>query len=256
MHTLALAMGKGGTGKTTVAIHLAVGLARQRKRVLLVDLDPTAHATAWLLGLEGIEGKGTAEALLEDRLGAEHLRDVPGRPGLALMPASRSLATAELQLATADGGTFILRRLLAEAADRWDYAILDCPPNLGLYTSSALIASGGILAPLPAGFLSLAGLRLLQESIAKLRKRVPGVAPRLLGCVLFDTDDRKSITAQTRDHLRHEIGDLLYRSEVRVSTAAEALPSRQQTAWDDGADPRGAEDYPAVLRETVARLGR
>jgi chromosome partitioning protein len=253
MKTVAVAMGKGGTGKTTVAVHLAAGLARQGKRVLLADLDPTAHATAWLLGLDAVGGKGMADALREDRLAPEHLREVAERPGLTLLPATRALAGAEHALASEEGGQAILRGLLQQHSDRWDYAFLDCPPNLGFYSISALCAADGILAPLPCAFLSLAGLRLLEESVARVQKRL-GARAQLLGYLLFGADAREAITEQTREVLERDAGELLYRTEVRVSTAAKALPARRLTAWDEGADQRGAEDYAGVLKETLERL--
>ena len=111
MRTLATASGKGGSGKTTLAIHLAEGLRRQGRRVLLVDLDPTGHATAWLLGLAGVDGKGAADALREDRIEDAHLREVEGRPGFHVLPATPALHAAGKWLAgdPPPGRTKILR---------------------------------------------------------------------------------------------------------------------------------------------------
>ena len=253
MRTIAVAGAKGGVGKTTIGVHLAAGLAQKGKRVLLVDLDPTAHATAWMLGLDPV-AKGVADALREDRLGAEHLRDVPGRTGLALLPSTRPLAAAELALASEEGGQAILRGILEENEDRWDYAVLDCPPNLGLYTVSALVAADAVFAPVPCAYLSLSGVRLLEESVARVAKRL-GSKARLAGLILFATDEREAITAQTREVLQRDAGELLLAAEVRVSTAAKALPARRMTAWDDGSgDARGREDYGRLLPEVLQRL--
>lgn len=254
MRTLALATGKGGTGKTSLAVHLAAGLAREGKRTLLVDLDPTGHATGWLLGLAGAAaGKGTAEVLRDERITEEHVRQVEGRPGLELVPSTRALTNLDLALGAEVGGHAILREVLDGAAGRWDFAILDCPPSLGFFTLSGLCAAEAVLSPVPATPLALAGLRLLEDTAAVARKRLK-VGAELLGAVLFAADAREAITAEVRALLEREAPGVLFRSEVRVSTAAKALPVSRGLAWDPGADARGAEDYPAVLRETLARL--
>jgi chromosome partitioning protein len=261
MRVLALASGKGGSGKSTTAVHLAVGLARQGRRVLLADLDPQGHATAWLLGLDDLPKAGTAEALLANKLGPEHLRQIEepnlrGEKGgaLELLPSTRALHTADLSLAPEPGGHVILREVLKDYRDGgWDFVILDCPAALGFYSLAALCAAHGVVAPVPPTFLALSGLRQLEERIALAAKRL-GADARLLGYLLFAVDPRKAITGESRDLLRREAGDRLYRAEVRISTAAESLPAYRRTAWDQGADPRGAEDYPAVLAETIERL--
>jgi len=255
MRTVAVANSKGGVGKTTVAVHLAHGLALQGARTLLVDLDPQAHATAWFLGLGGGSGPGLAEALLSRRIGEEHLREVEGRPGLSLLPASQTLAAAEHSLSKALGGQLVLRKVLATRARDYDFAVLDCPPALGFYVISALVASDGVLAPVPAAFLSLAGLRQLEEGVTQAREMLE-VDTRILGYVLFAADPREAITAEVREALQQQAGDKLLRSEIRVSTAAKALPARQRTALDDGEDERGREDYRALVREVRGRLER
>lgn len=261
MKVLAVATGKGGSGKTSLSMHLAVGLAKRGKRVLLADLDPQGHATAWVLGFAQPPAAGTAEALLDGKLRPEHARRVTeeglaGEKGgsLDLLPATPRLATADMTLAPEVGSHGILRLVLDAAAERWDYAILDTPGALGFYTLAALCAADGIVAPVPAAFLALSGLRQLEERIALARSRLPNVEARLLGYVMFATDPRKGITEECREILRRDAGDALFRAEVRVSTAAEALPARRLTAWTDGADPRGAEDYREVLAETLHRL--
>lgn len=255
MKTIAIANAKGGTGKTTTAVHLAVGLAKEGRRVLLADLDPQGSATAWLMGLDGAEGsKGTAEALQAGRILDEHVHQVEDRPGLELMPATAALPSADLVLANEVAGETILRRAFEKQRDRWDFVVLDCPPNIGLTVVSALCASDGVIAPVLGAYLSLAGLRRLEETVSRIRERLD-VHTKVLGYVLFAADPREAITAEARDILKKEAGGKLFRAEVRVSTAAKALPARRETAWDEAsADVRGAEDYRALLRETLMRL--
>lgn len=257
MRTIALAGAKGGVGKTSVAVHLAVGLAAKGKRVLAVDLDGTGHLTTWLLGL-GVRGgpsKGTGDALLDDAIGPDYWREVPGRDRLTLLPATAALQGADLALANTNGGQAILRGLLDQVAEGFDFCIIDCPPSLGLYTFSALCAAQAVVAPVLCAPLALSGLRQLEENIALARKRL-GASASLIGFLPFATDPREAITATVREMLEDANKSKVYRSEVRVSAAAKSLPAHRMTAWDAGQDPRGLEDYQAVMAETLDRLGR
>jgi chromosome partitioning protein len=250
---LAVANAKGGSGKTSLAVHLAAGLARQHQRVLLVDLDPQGNASTWLLGTLPTT-PGAAEAL-RGHLRLEDAHAVPDRPGLVVLAGGPALAGVEIALAAEVAGETLLRRALGRHTGRVDYVVLDCPPALGLTVVSALVAADGVIVPLPPAFLALAGLAHLQETLDRVRERL-GATARLLGVVLVAADPREAITGEIRALLRRELGGTCYRAEVRVSTAAKALPAHQRTAWDDDADPRGAKDYTAVLTETLTRLRR
>lgn len=253
MVTLAVVNAKGGTGKTSLAVHLAAGLALKGKRTVLVDLDPQGNASQWLLGPLPSDALGAAQAIAAGRIGAEHLRAVPGRERLAVVPSTAALAGLDLALAQEVAGETLLRRALERLRDA-DAVILDCPPSLGLPVLSALVAADAALAPVLPGFLSLAGLARLEETCARVRERL-NVRTRVLGYVMFGADSREGITGETRDVLAAEAPGKLYRAEVRVSTAAKSLPARRALAWDAGADARGATDYAAILAETLHRLG-
>ena len=251
MLTLAVANAKGGTLKTTAAVHLAVGLAKKGHRVLLADLDPQGNASTWLLG--DIPNSPGAAEVLKGHLRLEDAVEVPGCRGLVLLHGGPNMAGAEIALASEVAGETLLRRALARQAERFDYVVLDCPPSLGLTVLSALVAADGVIVPLLPSFLALAGLARLEETLERVVDRL-GAKARLLGVVLVGVDPREAITGEIRELLRREIGRKLYRAEVRVSTAAKVLPATKRTAWDDGADPRGAEDYPAFIAETLTRL--
>jgi chromosome partitioning protein len=256
VRTLAIANAKGGTGKTTLSVHIAAGLARQGKRTLLVDLDPQGSASTWLLGIDHGAAGGTAEALLAKRIGPDHVRPVPGYERLMLLSATPELEVAKDQIASRPVAHLTLRRALRDIAPSYDYAILDCPPAIGFLAVSALCAADAVLAPVLAAYLSLAGLRRLEELVGEVRDGLESTV-QLLGYVLVAADPREAITAEARATLQGAAagGAKLFRSEVRISTAAKALPARRATAWDDGADERGREDYRAVLREVSAKLG-
>jgi chromosome partitioning protein len=252
--TLAVANAKGGVGKSTTAVHLATGFARQKKRVLLVDLDPQGNTTGWLLGQIPPETKGAADLLLKEGLPSpEEIHPVPDRDRLWLIPATPKLATTDVSLAQAAGGQMVLREALGELAKDYDYAILDCPPNLNVTVLCALCAADAVVAPVLAAFMSLTGLKRLEDTVQRIQRRL-NVRTSVLGYVLFAADRRESITNEARELLAQEAGQKLFRSEVRISTAAKTLPAHRMVAWDKGADERGAEDYKALLKEITERL--
>lgn len=253
MRTLAIANAKGGVGKTALAVHLAAGLARRGKRVLLADLDPQGSASTWLHGLDHVGRLGMAEALVAKRINPDHVHPVPGYERLMLLPATPALEVSKDQIASRPLAHLTLRRALRDVAASYDFAILDCPPAIGFLTVAGLCASDAVVAPVLAAYLSLAGLRRLEDLVAEVRDGLESKV-EILGYVLFAADPREAITGEARSTLQGATGAKLFAAEVRISTAAKALPARRITAWDEGADSRGLEDYRAVLRETVAKL--
>ena len=177
------------------------------------------------------------------------------RPGLTLMPSTPALADADLALARATGAHTILRTLLARGSSSYDYVVIDTPPAVGMYVISAVVAADGIVAPFLAAYHSLAGLRRIEETVERARESL-GSRAKVLGYVLFGADGREGITEQAREIVKREAPGKLFKAEIRVSTAAKASPARRATAWDEGEDARGLEDYGELLREIVARLGR
>lgn len=244
---------KGGAGKTTTAVHLAAGLARRGRRVLLADLDVQGHASAWLLGREVRGEAGLAEALLAGALRPEHVRDVEGRPGLAVATGGPALAPAELALARRVGGHRALQELLHPFTRRLDVVVVDTPPNVGgLLTLSGLLAAEAVLGTFSPGYLALDGLALLEERL--LASHGEGGKARLLGFLALAVDYRESVAEEALELVRKEAPGRLLRHVVRVSTSQKSLPGRRALAWDEGEDARGLEDWTGVLREVEARL--
>ena len=249
--TIAVANAKGGAGKTSVAVHLAAGLARAGQRVLLVDLDTQANATGWLLPPLASTAAGVAEVLARGVPLASVMFEVADRPGLWVAPSTPALAGLDLALANEVGGETLLASALGQVADRFDLVVLDCPPSLGLSVVSALFAAQWLLSPVPASFLALSGLRRLEDTLRRINERL-NARTQVLGFVLFDVDAREAISAEARGLL--EPTGKLFKAEVRTSAAAKSLPGHRLTAWDPGADPRGLEDYTALVAEVQRRM--
>lgn len=253
MRTVAFSNRKGGSGKTSLAVNLADGLARRGQRTLVVDLDGQQNATKWLLGRTFEHDEpGSPEVLLSGVIGEQHVYEAPGRENLWVLPSTTEMDQTELAVAQAPAGQMNLRHALAGVSRRFDWVLIDCAPNLGTGTLSALCAAKDVLVPILPAFLTLEGVAALETVVSRLRKgfRVP---TRVSGYVLFAVDARESLGVEARESLE---GGRLYEAAVRISTEGKRLPERRTTAWDDGEDPRGHADYEAVLGEMLKRITR
>ena len=251
MLTLAISNQKGGVGKTTLSVHLAVGLALQGHKTLLLDVDPQAHSTGWALGDEWPDDAPTAfDALTRGTLSGRMPLASPLAKGLFVLPSEgNKISKAEATLANEPGRERLLGEALSELQGI-DFVIIDTPPAVGIQVLSSLCASDAVVAPVTPSFFSLEGLKSQEVLIQTAQKRLQARV-QVLGYVLFASDRRESTPAQVRGLLPH---GMVFDQEIRVSSAAKALPGHRKTAWDDGMDARGAEDYAALLDETLNRL--
>ncbi|HSH02317.1 MAG TPA: ParA family protein [Anaerolineae bacterium] len=196
---IAVANQKGGTGKTTTSINLACGWSRlfAPGRVLLIDIDPQANATAVLLGLEFAAGPrqsswSTVRELLREDVAAEAALQRVELPannqfGLAtvdILPAHLELAMIETELAVAFRGEYRLKKALTPLLDQYDLIVLDCPPSLGILTLNALVFAQEVLIPVDPGVFPLIGLNLLRQTINQVSEvnpqlHIAGVLPTM-----------------------------------------------------------------------------
>jgi chromosome partitioning protein len=239
---------KGGVGKTTSVINIGAGLAGMGRKVLLVDLDAQAHLT-YSLGINADELEATIFDLLKGDATFDQVR--LEKHGLSIIPASISLAAAEIEFSTEVGREAMLKNLVAGISG-YDFILLDCPPNLGLLTLNALTAAKEVFVPLQAEFLSIRGLNKLMEMVEKVKQRVnPDL--EISGILLTLIDQRLKLHQEVLENLRGPFGDKLFKTMIRRNVSLAEATSFGQTIFEYASNSHGAKDYEAMCREILRR---
>jgi chromosome partitioning protein len=254
MRILGVVNQKGGCGKTTTAINLAACLAKQERRVLLVDMDPQGHATAALNATHLPVQRDLRSALLNfyDEPVPLSQMTVSPAPGLDLIPSLLSLVALEQELSSAANRERRLQGLLERGgADAYDYVIMDSPPNLGILTVNTLTASRELVIPVDTGMFSLHGLRRLFHVVDLIQERTGTVLePRIL-LTLYDQRVRlaRTILAELEAHFAGKVLKAKIRSNIHLKEAASyGLPIVRHMP-----NSIGAWDYQELAQEILTQ---
>lgn len=261
MRRIAIINQKGGVGKTTTAVNLAAALARQGQRVLVLDLDPQAHATTHL-GVEPDGKHGSMyDALIHTRPLADLMREVDER--LFLVGSDINLAAAEVELAGVVGREVILRDLLSPEESRFDFLIMDCAPSLGVLTLNALAAAYEVFIPLQPHFLALHGMGKLFETTALVAKRInPHLTITGVILCLYEANTKLAgeVVRDLNEFLEKSRGQpvpwanaQVFRTRIRRNIKLAECPSFGQSIFRYAPHCHGAEDYQALAVEVRAQ---
>lgn len=245
---------KGGVGKTTTAINIAAYLAQMGQRVLVIDLDPQANATACLgVDKHAVQG-GTYDALLDEEIqGAWVLYNE--RLKLSILPSSPALAGAEVELVEQFGREFRLRNALGSLHEKYDYILIDCPPSLGLLTVNGLIAArDGVLVPVQCEYLALEGLGQLTQTIQRIQSALfPDLHVR--GVILTMFDPRTNLSNDVVKEVNNHFPGQVFKSVVPRSIRLAEAPSYGLPISAYAPSSVGAQAYESLAKELLASDG-
>lgn len=246
MRRIVLASQKGGTGKSTTACALAVGLASRGHKTLLVDLDGQANATWTLTRGQGAEKPTVGDVLLRHALADEAIR-ATATPCLDLLPADASLNGANVALVQEIGRDTRLRSAMASVGDRWRFVIVDTAPAFSPVLANALVYGDEVIVPVDCGVYSLLGLAELQSTIDEVRHAYGG-AVRLAG-ILITRVARSNVCRDMEAQLRERFGPLVFKATIPASAKFDEAGSRGLTILEHAPKSPGAEAYQSLILE-------
>lgn len=244
---IAIANQKGGVGKTTTAVNLAAVFAQDGLKVLLVDVDPQANATSGVGILRGSFRRSLYHVLV---LG-EPLESVilhTDMPGLDVVPSSKDLAGAEIELVDEERREFKLRDAVATVENTYDIIIIDCPPSLGLLTLNALTASRSLLVPIQAEYYALEGVNELFDTLARIR-RLHNSTLSIEGLLLTMYDERTKLSTAVASDLRDFYGQQVFKTVIPRNVRLAEAPSYGKPIIMYDPNSKGSEAYIELSKE-------
>jgi chromosome partitioning protein len=251
---IAIANQKGGVGKTTTAINLGACLAVAEKKTLVIDMDPQGNATSGL-GIDKDEvERSIYDVLIDGMTAADAVVPEVHFPYLDVLPATRDLVGAEVELVNRKGRENILRGALKDLREQYEYVLIDCPPSLGLLTLNTLAAADSVLIPIQCEFYALEGLSQLLNTVTIVQKNLN---PRLQieGVLLTMFDGRLNLSRQVAEEAKEYFGPKVYRNTIPRNVRIAEAPSFGKPIVLYDVMSVGAKSYLALAKEVIARKG-
>lgn len=251
-HIISLVNQKGGVGKTTSAINIAVNLAVLEEKTLLIDLDPQANATTGVADLYEKQ-KNTVYDVLIKKIPVKDCIVKTQIEHFHLLPSSNDLVGAEIELVSMIAREYQLKKILKELKSDYKFIIIDCPPSLGLLTINALAASDSIIIPIQCEYYALEGLGQLLNTVRLVQKHINS-SLKISGVLLTMFDARLNLSKEVSNEVKSYFKDKIFKNVINRNVRLSEAPSFGKPAIMYDANSTGSKNYMQLVEEIVDRV--
>ncbi len=241
---------KGGVGKTTTSINLSASLAASDKNVLLVDIDPQANASSGV-GIDIATLDRTVYEVMVNNIPAKEAVLATEMPNLSLLPSHINLVGAEIEMVNFENRDLVLKHVLDQVANDYEYIFIDCPPSLGLLTLNALSAAHSVLIPVQCEYYALEGLGQLLNTISIVRQHInPNLD--IEGVLLTMFDSRLRLSSQVVEEVKSHFKDKVFKTVIHRNVRLAESPSHGMPVILYDALCSGATNYMELAKEIIS----
>jgi len=248
---IALANQKGGVGKTTTTMNLAASLATLEKKVLLIDADPQANASSGM-GVDVEQVDCSIYNCLVDNVDIHEAIYTTEIDGLDIIPSHIDLVGAEIEMLQMKNREKVIKQMLVNVRDEYDYILIDCSPSLGLITVNALTAADSVIIPVQCEYFALEGISKLLNTIRIIKSNL-NTNLEIEGFLLTMYDSRLRLANQIYDEVKRHFQELVFKTVIQRNVKLSEAPSHGMPAILYDADSTGAKNHLNLAKEIIEK---